>query len=738
MGRTKRLGCLGRLRRNRCVGRVGGPARPARIVAIGACVALAVPGPVLAAGAPAGPPAAHLRSQPILTAPTLTPPEIGWSSGGVTVRAALSSAATWQAVLADACGTTRRVLGESAPAGAVEFTWDGRDDTGAPVPPGEYTVALRSLTGEGRQDLAVLPLRINPAPGAPVDPCAVPAVAPESFTLIGAGWGHGVGMSQYGALGQAREGRTSAEILSYYYPTTALVPLPVNQPLRVSLADAAPGVVLRGEPAADGGGTVSVVLDGGAEVLLPPGEIARVTPGEGRLRITRGGAEGQEVAVGEAAAVLIRWSGTADPAGSGGVPGILNLIGTAGSAAGLRTGGHRYRYGTITLTPNAGGVRALTTLRLGDEYLLGIGEIPSTWPDAALQAQVVAARSFALARFGSGRVRPACDCHVSATTADQNFVGWSKETGADGQRWRAAVLATMTGPDEGLVLTYGGQPIAAYYSSSTGGRTQRAQDAWGGPIPWAPSVADRWSLEPGNPHSDWRVSVPQARMAALLGLPDVARLTIASRHISGAVARVTAIATSGATASITGEQLRTGLGLRSRYLSSVVPMGQPIGRYSAPHGTGMLSAPGAPAPGARAPGAPLPAAGVPSAPVPAAVATAGGQPAAPAPVGRTITVRLRSPQDVIQVGDRVEFRGTVTGVPGRARVARQLRSGGSWRTVETIRARTDGRYRMQVRMPAGGRYRYRIAVVDPQGRVRLISEPIRVQVASNRTATMGS
>ncbi|MBU6146903.1 MAG: hypothetical protein KGP10_01865 [Actinomycetales bacterium] len=698
--------------------------RPAHIAILGACCALVVPGPALAAGA-----------QVILTAPALTPSEIGWSAGGVTVRAALATAVTWQAVVSDACGTTRRVLGDAANAGTLEFTWDGRDDTGAPPPPGDYTVALRTLTGDGRQDLTALPVRISPTPGAPADPCAVPPVAPESFTLIGAGWGHGVGMSQYGALGQAREGRTSAEILAYYYPTTALVPLPVNQPLRVSLADSAPGVVLRGEPAADGGGTVSVVLDGGAEVLLPPGEIARIIPAEGRLRMTRGGAEGQDAVVGEAAAVLIRWSGTADPAGSGGVPGVLNLVSTASSAAGLRTGGHRYRYGTVSLAANAGGVRVVTTLRLGDEYLLGIGEIPSTWPEAALQAQVVAARSFALARYGNGRVRPACDCHVSATTADQNFVGWSKETGADGQRWRAAVLAMMTGPDEGLVLTHGGQPIAAYYSSSTGGRTQRAQDAWGGPIAWAPSVADRWSLESSNPHSDWRVSVPQARVAALLGLPDVARLAITSRHISGAVARVTGVATSGATASITGEQLRTGLGLRSRYISSVLPVGQPIGRYAAPHGTGMPGAPGAA--GAPAPGTPAPAA--PSTPAPAAPSTpapGAAQPTGSAPVGRTITVRLRTPQALVRVGDRVEFRGTVTGVPGRARVSRQLRSGGTWRTVETIRARTDGRYRMTVRMPAGGRYRYRIAVVDPQGQVRLISEPIRVQVASDRTATM--
>jgi len=301
-------------------------------VAVGACsprarwrLLVAVGGLTGALLAPAGPPAASLPAGPpaarptgSLSAPALSQSEGNWPAPGVVARVALTEPVTWTAVVADACGTTRRTLGDlPAPAGPLEVGWDGRDDGGAPVPPGAYTLTLRTLGSGGRQDLAVLPFRVAATGEAPGDPCAVPAVAPASFTLIGSGWGHGVGMSQYGALGQARAGRGAAEILSHYYPGASLSTLPVNQPLRVSLADAAAGILLRGEPVADGGGAVSVVLDGGPEVLLAPGEVARVLPVGGRLQVTRGGAEGVDAAVGEAATVLLRWSGTTDPAGAG-------------------------------------------------------------------------------------------------------------------------------------------------------------------------------------------------------------------------------------------------------------------------------------------------------------------------------------------------------------------------------------------------------------------------------------
>ena len=87
-----------------------------------------------------------------------------------------------------------------------------------------------------------------------------------------------------------------------------------------------------------------------------------------------------------------------------------------------------------------------TTLRLHDEYLYGIGEVPSSWPPASLEAQVIAARTYALGKIG--RIRSECDCNIYSTTVDQNFVGYSKEDEKVnridyGILWREAVNRTF-------------------------------------------------------------------------------------------------------------------------------------------------------------------------------------------------------------------------------------------------------------------------------------------------------
>jgi SpoIID/LytB domain protein len=77
-----------------------------------------------------------------------------------------------------------------------------------------------------------------------------------------------------------------------------------------------------------------------------------------------------------------------------------------------------------------------------EDYLLGIGEVPSSWPKEALRAQAVAARSFALYKIRKYGLQPTCNCHLTDGSNDQVYIGWDKEGGLDGQRWVKAVRST--------------------------------------------------------------------------------------------------------------------------------------------------------------------------------------------------------------------------------------------------------------------------------------------------------
>ena len=79
-----------------------------------------------------------------------------------------------------------------------------------------------------------------------------------------------------------------------------------------------------------------------------------------------------------------------------------------------------------------------------ERYVYGVSEVPSEWPPAALQAQAVAARTYALNRVVRlGDDRAGCDCGVYASTADQVYGGWDKEAAPGGSSWRAAVKVSM-------------------------------------------------------------------------------------------------------------------------------------------------------------------------------------------------------------------------------------------------------------------------------------------------------
>ncbi len=374
---------------------------------------------------------------------------------------------------------------------------------------------------------------------------------PASFTARGAGWGHGVGMSQYGARALASDGRTSTQILTHYYTGASVVTRDMSRNLRVQVLGGATSTQIR-----PSGGTARIRLNGSIVTTVPAGTTFTVEAVKQGLRVRVG--DRSWATASTSGSVHVEWAGTRyyQPTAT------VDVNVSVGGAQGL------YRHGRLELRGIAGRVNAVNVLRLNDEYLYGIAEMPSSWPGHALRAQAVAARSYAYANSQS--VRSACDCHLYDDTRSQNFTGWRKENEATwGARWVAAVDATRSSATQGQVVTYNGSVIPAYYFSSSGGRTQNSEDVWASALSWARSVSDAGSLASANPYASWTSTVTQSAARSAFGLPDVVAIAIDSRTEGGGVRTATATASTGATARITGEQLRSRLGLRSTWISSI-------------------------------------------------------------------------------------------------------------------------------------------------------------------------
>lgn len=370
------------------------------------------------------------------------------------------------------------------------------------------------------------------------------------FTVKGRGYGHGVGMSQYGARGMAAEGRPAWQILEHYYNPAKVtsVSSAVNDDLKVQLLGGQSKVTMRvtqGEARLRIGSSTYPVSGTLEVTTASSGKAVAVTSGG----TTRRASDGQ--------AIWLEWRQTR--AWSGGGRTIVEVDKANGGSA---TG--RYRHGRIELAPFKGKVEVTAALRLGTEYLYGVAEMPSTWAPEALKAQAVVARTFALRERTIKKSD--CRCQVYDEVRSQKFTGWAKE--AEGSAWPAAIRATATMSGDTVTraqaVTYSGAPINAVYSSSSGGKTNDSKDVWGSSTPYLRSRDDRWSstAAAGNPNANWTHAASQAQMAKVFGLPEVRRVTV-SLASSGLARSATATSASGKTVTVTGAKLRSALGLKS-------------------------------------------------------------------------------------------------------------------------------------------------------------------------------
>ncbi|WP_062467023.1 SpoIID/LytB domain-containing protein [Demequina maris] len=409
----------------------------------------------------------------------------------------------------------------------------------------------------------VLALAASPAGAATASPDV-----PATFTVKGAGYGHGVGMPQYGAQAMAVGGRGALTILGKYYPGTNVGWVDAGKDLRVGIFGS--GTDARGsvDVVATGPWRLRFVNGSGATAHTTwkgtAGEVLHVTRTGTSVTVTRKGGV-TAVATGR---VRVDWAGTRyyRPGSSAATTVSLRKAGRTASA----THG-TYRHGRLVISvPAAGSPQRLTVvnqLRLNSEYLYGIAEMPSSWHTSALRAQAIVARGYALRALDAG-VKASCDCHLYDDTRSQNFTGWRKESeGTDayyGKRWVAAVDRTRSG-SSGRVVRYQGTIAQTYYFSSSGGQTENSEDVWSAEVPYLRSVDDPWSLKTtvSNPWRAWSRTLTQEQASAAFGLPDVVSIRITARTAGGsdaAVTRVRATSSTGATAVLTGaETIRTRL-----------------------------------------------------------------------------------------------------------------------------------------------------------------------------------
>jgi SpoIID/LytB domain protein len=412
------------------------------------------------------------------------------------------------------------------------------------------------------------------------------AVAPPTFAFSGAGLGHGIGMSQWGAYQMATEGKSTSEILLSYYTNSEVQQRFSAADIWVSLFNRISRVSLRVKPVTSGAVTLDIqasrIVDGvevKSSVTLTQNDTVTVAylANKSQLRFTFTG--NPDLSLPDSDSAKINWSGTRFANSENQIPGLIQIVGPseAFTATSSSTAGRWYRFGQMQLKAAAessslgAGVQVSNRVRFNDEYLYGLGEVPSSWPTAALEAQVIAARSYAYYDlFKKTELKPdgtpatnsrstSCDCHIVSDIRAQNYVGWSKiAEGSVGARWKAAVDATIPNETDGLVVVHQNKVAQTFYSAANGGATQNNEDVWGGtPLGYLRSVPDPGSILAYDVVGRWSPRVrSQATLAAAFGLSNVATIDFSNRLVSGASKNVTATSTTGQTATITADQFR--------------------------------------------------------------------------------------------------------------------------------------------------------------------------------------
>ena len=378
---------------------------------------------------------------------------------------------------------------------------------------------------------------------------AAPVQAASTLTVHGRGFGHGIGMSQYGAYGYAKHGFNYQTILGHYYTGTTLKPLTTSTTVRVLLQTTRTVRFTNATTA-------------GAKTLSPSQSYSATTSG---ANVTVRSASGKVITKGASPLVISPASGDS-----------IKLKGRA--IQGLSNGKYR---GTIELRGAGSTLSAINALGLED-YVRGVisAESPSTWPQNALRAQAIAARTYAI------------------TTSAGTKQGFNQYPDTRSQMYRG-VSAEKPSTDEaaaatsGQVVTLNGKPVTTFFFSTSGGYTEDVQNSFlqSKPLNWLRGVSD--PFDDISPRHKWTMKFTKSqlkvKLRAYLRGGTFKKITVTQRGVSPRVVKASVISSRGATV-VTGAQLRAALGLYDTWAAFGGPDIAPTGGDITP------AAPVAPAP----------------------------------------------------------------------------------------------------------------------------------------------
>jgi stage II sporulation protein D len=334
----------------------------------------------------------------------------------------------------------------------------------------------------------------------------------------GHGFGHGVGMSQYGAYGFAKHGKSYRFILDHYYRGAGLSKLTRPRIVRVLVGIVDGDIGFSGARSACGR-------------RLAPGRWYEAHRAGARVRLRT-----------EAGRAIADCGRRLRAAGSGKI-----------TIEGI--GAYRGALEAVPTESDGGSLNAINALTV-DQYVKGViaNESPSTWPQAALRAQAVAARSYALSVQVEGN---GFDLYDSVSS--QVYQGLESETEAT----NAAADATR-----GQVLTYAGEIAEAYFSACSGGHTESVQNVFFGPaVPYLVGVRDPYDHY--CPLHTWTLRFSGPEISSRLGGYLDGRLkkvVVTKRGASPRIVWARLHGTGGVT-KVRGDQLAAALGGYDRWMT---------------------------------------------------------------------------------------------------------------------------------------------------------------------------
>lgn len=336
------------------------------------------------------------------------------------------------------------------------------------------------------------------------------ASAAVSWVVHGRGFGHGVGMSAYGAYGFAKEGKGYRFILGHYYRGTSLGTLEKTRVVRV-LLEISPGDV----------------------------EFSGATSACGQRLDPRRSYDAHR----NGRAVVLQSSGGKRLANCGGK---LRAAG-AGKITIAGQGTFRGALETVPTESEAGSLNVVNALAI-EQYAKGVmsNEVPPSWPAEELKAHAVAVRSIAITGDVDGN-----GFDLYSDTRSQVYEGLESEYA----RTNDAVAAT-----KGEVVMYGGEIAQTLYSACSGGHTESAVNVFGSPVPYLIGVPDPYDYH--CPLHKWTLEFTGPEISSRLGgylKGKLKRVAIVKTGVSPRIVTAKLYGTGGVS-TVTGSQLSVALG----------------------------------------------------------------------------------------------------------------------------------------------------------------------------------